>query len=359
MAKRKSTDKVSSLDVARLAGVSQAAVSRAYTPGASISDKMRRKVLAAAEQLGYQPNIIARSLSGKATHLIGIVMVKIGDPFYAKILAAFSRKLQEKGYWTLLLNVNDDLALDQALPQALQYQVDGIVLTSATLSSNIASHCTAMGVPVVLFNRFSLEVAVNSVGCDHAGGARLLADLLVRAGHKRFAYIAGEENSSTNQEREKGYRERLAQDGHGIIARESGDYSYASGYAAAERILNGPECPDALFCANDFMAIGAIDRARQMGLRVPEDLSVVGFDDTAMAGWPQYALTTINQPIDRLVAATVDVLIDAIESPENERVIKLIPGELVVRESARLPIINTGGGPKPMGNGGSVPTQNA
>lgn len=337
MAKKKSSNGVSSIDVARLAGVSQAAVSRTYTPGASISDRMRQKVLAAAEQLGYQPNIIARSLSGKSTRLVGIIMVKIGDPFYAKILAAFSRKLQEKGYWSLLLNVNEDLPLDAVLPQALQYQVDGIVLTSATMSSTIASQCTAMGVPVVTFNRFSLEVEVNAVGCDHTGGARLLADLLVKAGHKRFAYISGEENSSTNRERERGFTERLADLGHELHARESGDYSYESGYIAAGKLLNAKERPDALFCANDFMAIAAIDQARSLGLRVPGDLSVVGFDDASMAAWPRYSLTTIRQPVDRLVAATVDVLVDAIESPENERVIKVIPGRLVLRDSARLP----------------------
>ena len=343
MARKKTTDTVSSLDVARLAGVSQAAVSRAYTPGASISDKMRRKVLTAAEQLGYQPNIIARSLSGKATRLIGIVMVKIGDPFYAKILAAFSRKLQEKGYWSLLLNVNDDLALDDALPQALQYQVDGIVLTSATLSSTIASQCTAMGVPVVMFNRYTLEVAVNSVGCDHAGGARILADLLIKAGHRNFAYISGEENSSTNKERERGFAEHLAAAGHRVMARARGDYSYISGFEAAGKLLRGRKRPDAVFCANDFMAIGAIDKARELGLDVPGDLSVVGFDDAAMAAWPRYALTTIRQPIDKLVEAAVAVLVNAIETPDDERVIKLIPGQLVIRSSSRLPTDGIGG----------------
>lgn len=337
MSKKRSNDKVSSIDVARLAGVSQAAVSRTYTPGASISEKMRKKVLAAAEQLGYQPNIIARSLSGKATRLIGIVMVKIGDPFYARILAAFSRKLQERGYWSLLINVNDDLALEEALPQALQYQVDGIVLTSATLSSPIAARCADLGVPVIMFNRYSLEVAVNSVGCDHARGAREVADFLMAGGHGRFAYIAGEANSSTNEERERGFTERLAASGHTLFARGQGDYSYASGFEAAGGILEKTERPDALFCANDWMALGAIDRARQMGLDIPGDLSLVGFDDTAMAAWPRYALTTIKQPIDKLVAATVEVLLDAIESLDEERVIKLIPGNLVVRSSARVP----------------------
>ena len=337
MAKKKSSNGVSSIDVARLAGVSQAAVSRTYTPGASVSDKTRAKVLAAAKQLGYQPNMIARSLSRRSTRLIGIAMAKIGDPFYARILATFSRKLQEKGYWSLLLNVNDDLALDEALPHALQYQVDGVVLTSATLSSTMVSHCKNLNVPVVLFNRFSWELDVNAVGCDHAGSARLLADFLMEAGHERIAYIAGEEDSSTNQERERGFTEQLAGAGHSLFVRESGDYTYASGYEAASRLFSRKVCPDALFCANDLMAIGAIDRARETGLRVPDDVSVVGFDDIAMAGWEQYSLTTIRQPMDRLASATIEVLISAIESREMERVIKVIPGQLVIRDSARFP----------------------
>lgn len=335
--KKKSANNVSSLDVARVAGVSQAAVSRTYTPGASVSKKMRQKVLAAAEKLSYQPNIIARSLSRKSTRLIGIVMAKIGDPFYARMLAMFSRKLQEKGYWSLLLNVNDSLPLAEALPQALQYQVDGIVLTSTTLSSKMVAQCTDLDVPQVLINRFSWDTEVNAVGCDHAGGARMLADLLAQAGHKRIAYVAGEEDSSTNREREKGFTERLADLGHKLYAREIGDYSYESGYDAAKRILSIKEPPDAIFCANDLMAIGAIDQATQMGLNVPDDVSIVGFDDIAMAGLPRYSLTTIRQPMERLVSATVDILINAIESGEIERVIKVIPGGLVIRESARLP----------------------
>lgn len=336
MAKKKSSNGVSSIDVARLAGVSQAAVSRTYTPGASVSDKTRAKVLAAAKQLGYQPNIIARSLSRRSTRLIGIVMAKIGDPFYAKILATFSRMLQEKGYWSLLLNVNTDLAPDEALPQALQYQVEGIVLTSTTLSSSMASHCKDLNVPVIMFNRFSWDLEVNAVGCDHAGGARMLADTLVETGHQRYAYIAGEEDSSTNQERERGFTERLHELSHELFVRERGDFSYVSGYEAAGRLFKNKKYPDALFCANDLMAIGAIDQARQMDLKVPDDLSVVGFDDIPMASWERYSLTTIRQPMNRLVSATVDVLVNAIESPDNERVIKVIPGKLIKRNSARM-----------------------
>jgi DNA-binding LacI/PurR family transcriptional regulator len=146
MAARKSTDNgrktpVSSVEVARLAGVSQAAVSRVFTPGASVSDEMRQKVMAAAKQLGYRPNAIARSLNQRSTHMIGLVMVRFMNPFYARLLQEFTAKLQALGYWTLLLNIAHGDELEQALPLALQYQVDGLIITSAMLSSHLAEEC--------------------------------------------------------------------------------------------------------------------------------------------------------------------------------------------------------------------------
>jgi DNA-binding LacI/PurR family transcriptional regulator len=337
MAPLKKNRHTTSKDVARLAGVSQSAVSRTFTPGASVSPDTREKVMAAARQLGYRPNYIARSLNRQSTRLVGIVMLKIHDPFYAALLNVFTQRLQERGYWSLLLKVDDKEALEETLPQALQYQVDGIVLTSATLSSSLASHCAALGVPVVLCNRTSLDIQVNAVSCDHAGGARLLADLLARAGHRRIAYLSGEEGSSTNRERERGFGEALAGHGLRIFRRASGDYSYESGYRAAAELFKGPRRPDAVFCANDFMAMGAMDRLRELGARVPQEVSIVGFDDVAMAAWPQYRLTTIHQPVNRIVEATIDVLLGAMASPEAERTIRILPATLVTRCSARLP----------------------
>ncbi len=337
MAPRRKFHQFTSKDVARLAGVSQSAVSRTFTPGASASPETREKVLAAARELGYRPNFIARSLNRQSTRLIGIMMLKIDDPFYARLLNVFTQKLQEKGYWSLLLKAEDTTALENALPQALQYQVDGIVLTSATLSSSLASHCASLGVPVVLCNRSSLDIEVNAVSCDHSGGARMLADLLCRAGHRRIAYMAGEEASSTNRERDRGFSAKLAEHGMKVWRRASGDYSYESGFRAAAELFAGPGRPDAIFCANDFMAMGAMDRAREMGVRVPQDVSIVGFDDVTMAAWPQYDLTTIHQPVNRLVELTIDVLLSAISSPDSERTIRILPGTLVTRGSARLP----------------------
>lgn len=328
---------VSSKEVARLAGVSQAAVSRVFTPGASVSDEMRRKVMAAAKQLGYRPNAIARSLSQQSSRIIGLVMIRFWNPFYTRLLEEFTSHLQARGYWALLLNVADDAEMEQAVPAALQYQVDGLIITSATLSSGLADECARVGTPVVLFNRYGLNTQVNAVCCDNRAGGRIVADALANAGLTKLAYISGEPGSSTNRDREEGFAGRLAERGITLYARETGDYSYESGHAAARRLLAGEQLPQAIFCANDLMAMAAVDVARtDFGLRVPDDISVVGFDDIDMASWPKYNLTTIQQPVDRMVDATIDVLLQAIHQPQTERVVRFMSPSLVVRNTARI-----------------------
>lgn len=331
------SNSISQFDVARLAGVSQAAVSRTFTPGASISTETRQKVLTAAEELGYRPNVIARSLIKHSTNIIGIVLVRFSNPFYWLVFREFTTKLQKLGYWTLLLNAAHDEEIEDTLPMALQYQVDGIIITSATLSSKLANECVRAGTPVVLFNRYALGTEANAVCCDNVGGGRMVADALLDAGHQRIAYIAGEEKSSTNRDREQGFTERLQERGHSLSHREcAGEYTYQAGYQIARRILQSEVPPDAIFCANDLLAMGVLDLARnELGISVPEELSIVGFDDIPMASWPSYALTTVKQPLDRMVDTAIDVLMNAIEMSTKETVMKWIPAELVERATTR------------------------
>jgi DNA-binding LacI/PurR family transcriptional regulator len=330
---------VTSIDVARLAGVSQSTVSRTFSPNGSVSPATRQKVLLAARKLGYTPNVIARSLSKQSSKIIGIVVVRFSNPFYAIMVREFTRRLQDLGYWTLLLNVKHAQEIDNALPMALQYQVDGIIITSATLSSQMADDCVRSGTPVVLFNRYALGTRANAVCCDNVAGGRLVADALLDAGHQRLAYIAGEEGSSTNVDREKGFIDRLKERDQSLWLREAGgDYTYEAGYAAATRLLHRDDPPDSIFCANDLIAMGALDVARhELGIQVPEELSIIGFDDIPQASWPAYSLTTVSQPIDRMVDTTIDVLMSAVEAPDAETIMKWIPVSLIKRNSARIP----------------------
>lgn len=332
-----SSQSSSQIDVARLAGVSQAAVSRTFTPGASVSDETREKVLEAAQKLNYRPNAIARSLIRKSTRIIGVVVMRLSKPFYARIIREFTRGLQARGYWTLLFDIADDSEVEKTLPMALQYQVDGVVITSATLSSRLADEFTDTGTPVVLFNRYASTARTHVVRCDNYAGGRMVADAFLDAGHQRVAYIAGEEGSSTNQDRECGFVDRLNERGVQLWQRAAGDYSYEAGYTAALELLQGSERPEAIFCADDMTAIGTMDAARhKLGLRIPDELSVIGFDDIPMAAWAAYSLTTIRQPFNEMVEATIHQLLEAIADPKVKSINIVITPTIVVRDSARV-----------------------
>ncbi len=325
-------------DVARHAGVSQSAVSRAFTPGASISPAMRERVLAAAAALGYRPNLIARSLITRRTGMVGVAVGSLANHLYPGMLEALANRLQAEGYRILLFTAPRDGNADPEMEQILRYQVDAIVLAATTLSSHLADECSAAGVPVVLFNRTSSRAAAASVTGSNHDGAYALARLIAEAGHRRPAFIAGPPNASTNRDRQEGFLAGCA--AHGLPAPiiVPGGFSEAGAIAAITELLARPEPPDAVFCASDHMAITVLDTVRHcFGLRVPEDISIVGFDDAPPAAWPSYALTTYRQPIQPMVEATVTLILERLASPEAPARQVVIPGELVIRRSCRLP----------------------
>jgi len=330
--------RVTSIDVALRAGVSQSTVSRAFSEGRKVSPKVRDRVLSAARELGYAPNALARSLTTHRSNIIGIVMADITSPFYPYVLSKFTDKIQRMGRQVLLFNAAPDQDVDNVLPLVLQYQADALIITSTTLTSAMADECTRRGTPVILFNRYVPGANASAVCCDNVEGGRCVANLLLDAGHKRLAYITGKQDTSTNSDRQKGFADRLKERGCTEWMREPGAYSYESGAEAARHLLRRSERPDAIFCANDIMALGAMDVARfEIGLRVPEELSIIGFDDIPSAAWSAYSLTTIRQPVNRMIDETLALLADQLKSQEARPILKLIPGHLIQRSSARLP----------------------
>ena len=331
-----------SLDVARLAGVSQSAVSRCFTAGASVSHAMRDKVQAAARKLGYQPNAHARSLITGRSRIIGLVLSALENLFYPAVLERLAKRLQQDGYH-LLIFIGDNANSDDLVEEILQYNVDGIVLGATTLSSALAQRCADASIPVVLFNRVMASGsagAVSSVRSDNVGGGREMARFLVAGGHKRIAYIAGREDSSTNLEREQGFREGLAELGQRIYARAIGNYDVVQARQAARDLFaSATDRPDAVFVAGDLMAIVVLDTLRhELGLSVPQDVSVVGFDNVPQAAWASYELTTFEQPVQPMVEATVALLqsyLREAQTPPSQNLV--VPGQLIVRQSARLP----------------------
>jgi DNA-binding LacI/PurR family transcriptional regulator len=336
---------VTSFDVARLAQVSQSAVSRAFTSGASVSETTRARVMDAAQKLGYRPNAHARSLITGRSRIIGLVLSYLENLFYPLALQRLAERLQRDGYHVLLF-INHNPNADELVTEILQYHVDGIVLAASTLSSALARNCADADIPVVLFNRVMADAGANStqsvssVRGDNVAGGRALADFLVAGGHRRMAYIAGNEESSTNLERERGFREGLAEAGLHIWARATGNYDFAQARQAALTLFApGRERPDAVFVASDHMAFAVMDALRfDLGLRVPEDVSVVGFDNVPQAEWGAYRLTTFEQPVEPMVEATVDLLQERLrEEGAGPARNVVVPGSLIVRGSARLP----------------------
>jgi len=310
-------------DVARLAGVSRSAVSRAFTPNAYISDETLQRVLKAAATLNYQPNAIARSLSKKSSRLIGIITTDLENPYYAQLLAHMSSELQLAGYAVLLMVARSN-NIDDFLGKLESYQVDGVVVTAATLSSSMALALQTSGLPVVLVNNYLSDGLVSSVSSDNYAGGRVVADLLLQSGSRRIAFISGEANTSSGRDRELGLRDRLAEQGMTIYARESGEYRHAEAAQAARTLLSLTPRPDAIFCANDVMAIAALIVARtEFGICVPADLSIVGFDNTDGANWQLYQLTTVDQHIEVMAKKTVELLLSRLgaDGPGIEHVI--------------------------------------
>ncbi len=334
------SERVTSLQVAKHAGVSQSAVSRVFTPGASVSARTIAKVRSAAEALGYRPNVLARAMVSGKSHIIGLVVSYLDNYFYPDALERLSTALQAKGYHVLVFMAtqNSEDSLEHIVAEILDYQVDGILLASVALSSDLARRCQAAGVPVVLFNRSQDDAGVSSITSDNMGGGRKLGQLLLEAGHQRIAYLAGWEGASTQRDREAGLRSALSDAGATLFAREVGNFDTEQAREATRRLFAHAapaQRPDALFAANDHMAIMAMDVLRfELGLRIPDDVSVVGFDDVPPAAWPSYDLTTIRQRADTMVEHTVAALLHNITQAAVQHI--QIDAPLIIRSSARL-----------------------
>jgi DNA-binding LacI/PurR family transcriptional regulator len=331
---------VTAQDVAQLARVSQSAVSRTFTPGASVSQDTRERVMIAAKTLGYRPNAMARSLITRRSRIVALVMGYLENQFYPLVIERLSQKLQKQGYHVLMF-ISDGDATDGVLDEILQYQIDGVVMASAMLSPDLARQCADVGVPVVLFNRVPDTSAfarhtTSSVTSDNHRGGRLVAELLLARGHRRIAFLAGLEKSSTNLERERGFVEALAEAGVAVHGRAVGHYSFERAKEATRLLFaTDGERPDAVFVANDHMAIAAMDVLRQeLGLRVPQDVSVVGFDDVPQADWGAYRLTTVVQSVEDMVEATVVLLHEQMREDASPRNV-VIPCRIVERDSVR------------------------
>ncbi len=327
---------VTARQVAKRAGTSQSAVSRTFTEGASVSPTTRRAVIEAAQALGYRPNLIARSLITGRSNVIGLVFTHIDNQFYPPLLEELSIRLGQAGYRILLFVIDMDLA--PILEAVLSHRVDALIMGSATMTSHGAEACRAAGIPVLLLNHRIDREDISSVTGDNFNGARTIASFLVAGGHRSFAMIAGLPHTSVSRDRKNGFTSYLVEHGFGEPRCLSGDYSRAEARDAAYQLLSAPDRPDAIFCENDDMSLAVMGVAREtFGLDVGKDLSIIGFDDTPIASWPEFKLTTYSQNFYTMVNKTVEILMRMLSFQDHPPEHAVIPGHLIVRGSARLP----------------------
>ena len=330
-------ERITSLDVARRAGVSQSAVSRVFS-GASASKSTAAKVRKAAEELGYRPNPLARAMITGKSRIIGLVVAYLDNQFYPLALERLSAALQAKGYHILVfLASNAEQDIGKVMQELLDYQVDGIITASVAMSNDLTARCAAMGIPVVMFNRGQDGSGISSVTSANVAGGRRVAEFLLAGGHRRIAHVAGWGGSSTGRDRQRGFLDGLALAGATAAGVIDGMYNREVAADAARQMMALSDPPDAIFAGNDHMAFAVMDQLRQMGARIPGDVSVVGYDDVPLAAWGAYDLTTVRQPVNRMVEATVETLLAQIDDPERPARKIEIDGPLIVRSSARIP----------------------
>lgn len=323
-----------SYDVAKLAGVSQSAVSRCFKPGASVSAKTRAKVEKAAEELKYQPNAIARGLITRRSNIVAVIISDLTNLNYPEVLSQLSRRFEEKNVRILLFTLGENSNIDGILDQVWQYQVDGIIAAAEFTTDQIEA-CKSRAIPLVFYNRVYPESTISSVCCDHSEGEQRLVDGLIKGGRKKFVVMSGPSYSAVSTARAKGAISRLNEETISVVQVE-GDYGYDRACALVHEIMDSDTFePDAFVCANDTMAMGVIDTLRhEYNIELPQQIAVVGFDGVHAGTWMSYDLTTVVQPVERMVEAAVNMLIERVEDPELPAEKRLFAGKLKLGTSA-------------------------
>ncbi len=325
-------------DIARIAGVSQSTVSRVMNHDPRISEATRERVEAAMSRLGYRPNAAARTLITGRSHLIGLVVSNITNPFYPEMIESIVAAAAEHDYTVVLGNTQESEDLQLSLLDLLiEQQVDGAILTSPLRESAAAIARRGLDrVPLVTVNRRMTGQRLDSVHLDNVGAGRLVAEHLVGLGHRRIGFVGGLASASTNADRLAGVRAALRELGSPVRAQDvvDGEFTWRHGYDAATAALGVPSRPTALICADDLIALGVMDAALDLGLRIPDDVAVVGFDDVPVAALRQIALTTVRQPVAEMGRRAVELLVDRItKGPDADPVEVVLAPSLVVRRT--------------------------
>lgn len=330
-------------DVAERAGVSVSTVSHVINNTRAVSDESRQRVTQAMEELGYKPNALARSLRRRKTNTLGMIVPDSANPFFAEVARAIEDASFAQNYSVILCNSEGDLEKQQAYTDVLiENRVAGILFVAAGVSTELVNDLGRRRVPLVVVDREVPGVAVDTVLTNHAQGGRLATQHLIDLGHRRIACISGNSDVSPSAERVTGYRETLEKNDLFYDERlvVKGDFQYESGYEATRHLLMMEKPPTAIFACNDLMAVGCISAARELGLRVPNDLSVVGFDDVRLASFTNPPLTTIVQPKVEIGTLATKMLLERLANLDAPPRFKRLDTRICIRRSTAARVDN-------------------
>jgi len=334
-------------DVARVSKVSIATVSRVFNESKLVSGTTRQRVLASASRLGYWPNGIARSLITNRTHTLGVLMPDLHGEFFSEVIHGLDLKARERGFHILVSRSSSSADELTAALRSMRGRVDGLIVMAPVLNQAEAIAPSLGDLPTVLLNPEAGSADRDSISIENRDGARAVVRHLLRLGHRHIALITGPVNNIDSQQRLEGYQAAIRESESAEELVYVGDFGERSGYDAAVKILERAPRPTAIFAANDYMAVGVIGALADAGLRVPEDMAVVGFDDIPLARYLTPPLTTVHVDMLQLGERAVDLLLerhgpDAPAGPRQE----LLPTTLVIRGScgARPPSEGQTGG---------------
>lgn len=330
--------KATSKDVARLAGVSQSTVSRAFNSkdGKGVKPEIMEKIMSAAKDLGYRPNLVARGMISGKTNVVGLVVGDNLGPFYNRIIDLFVEKVQNLGKQCLVFKVPRQEQIDNIISRVIQFQVEAVIITASAMNKVMVDVCKNNDIPVILFNRYIVGANISTVYVDPIEGGNLAAEYIYNMGHRDIGYIQFSKETSEETEKKIGFYSKLRQHGVYTLIEEFAEYDYNSGYEAAKRILSREKTPSAIFCTSDLIAIGVMDAAKEVfGLDVPGQLSVIGYDDIPMSSWSSYSLTTVKQPLELLVDKTVAILKKLLIDHNAESIVEVVKPELIIRKSTK------------------------
>ncbi|MCR2823785.1 LacI family DNA-binding transcriptional regulator [Lederbergia panacisoli] len=327
-------------DIAEKAGFSITTVSKVLNNYPGVNEKTRKKILSTIEEIGYQPNSNARSLMTKKYWTIGVVFIEelnigIKHPFFSAVIESFRKRAEEFGYDLLLVSRNVENKRKSYLDRFRQRGVDGVIVVSPLNFNKEVQEILDYHIPSVFIDLYSKNVSV--VNSDNAFGSEMAVDYLYSLGHRKIAHIAGEEKTLAGQERRKGFIAAIEK--YGLHLPETyivsgGYFEFESGVLAMEQLLSLEDRPTAIFAASDMIALGAIKAIRNHGLKVPDDISIVGFDDIELAKHSTPSLTTIKQDTDLIGMQAADLLLKQIDAKKKIPLGITVPVNLVERESA-------------------------